>query len=104
MFWFIVTRQSVCGEYIYLHNKRFLELFLLCCFCIKLIILTCLSLVDICVVSSPNLLYSIFALNNVQNYLRTFNPWIQQKKIDPECEYIKKWVTELKDVPAEINS
>jgi deoxyribodipyrimidine photo-lyase len=31
--------------------------------------------------------------------LRIFNPWIQQKKIDPECEYIKKWVTELKDVP-----
>jgi deoxyribodipyrimidine photo-lyase len=36
---------------------------------------------------------------NVQHYLRIFNPWIQQKKIDPECEYIKKWVTELKDVP-----
>jgi deoxyribodipyrimidine photo-lyase len=36
---------------------------------------------------------------NVQHYLRIFNPWIQQKKIDPECEYIKKWVTELKNVP-----
>jgi deoxyribodipyrimidine photo-lyase len=39
---------------------------------------------------------------NVQHYLRTFNPWIQQKKIDPECEYIKKWVTELKDVPVRL--
>ena len=39
---------------------------------------------------------------NVQHYLRTFNPWIQQKKIDPECEYIKKWVTELKDIPVRL--
>ena len=39
---------------------------------------------------------------NVQHYLRIFNPWIQQKKIDPECEYIKKWVTELKDVPVRL--
>jgi deoxyribodipyrimidine photo-lyase len=23
------------------------------------------------------------------------NPWIQQKKIDPQCEYIKKWLIEL---------
>jgi deoxyribodipyrimidine photo-lyase len=39
---------------------------------------------------------------NVQHYLRTLNPWIQQKKIDPECEYIKKWVTELKDIPVRL--
>lgn len=24
------------------------------------------------------------------------------EKIDPECEYVKKWVTELKDVPARL--
>ena len=28
------------------------------------------------------------------------NPWIQSKKFDPDCEYIKQWIPELKDVPA----
>lgn len=27
-----------------------------------------------------------------------FNPYIQSKKFDPDCEYIKKWVPELQDV------
>lgn len=31
-------------------------------------------------------------------YFRIFNPWIQQKKFDPECLYIKKWVPELKNI------
>ena len=35
---------------------------------------------------------------DAQPYFRIFNPWIQQKKFDPQCEYIKKWVSELKDV------
>ncbi len=34
-----------------------------------------------------------------QPYFRVFNPWIQSKKYDPDCEYIKKWVPELKNVP-----
>ena len=29
-----------------------------------------------------------------------FNPFIQSKKFDPDAEYIKRWVPELKDVPA----
>lgn len=33
-------------------------------------------------------------------YFRIFNPWLQQKKFDPECGYIKKWVPELRDVSA----
>jgi len=33
-------------------------------------------------------------------FQRLFNPWIQSKKFDPNCEYIKKWIPELKDVPA----
>lgn len=33
-----------------------------------------------------------------QPYFRIFNPWIQQKKFDPECTYIKKWVPELKNI------
>lgn len=30
-----------------------------------------------------------------QPYFRIFNPWIQQKKFDPACLYIKKWIPEL---------
>ena len=33
---------------------------------------------------------------DAQPYFRIFNPWLQQKKFDPECLYIKKWVAELK--------
>jgi deoxyribodipyrimidine photo-lyase len=34
-----------------------------------------------------------------QPYFRIFNPWEQGKNFDPNCEFIKKWVPELKDVP-----
>jgi deoxyribodipyrimidine photo-lyase len=34
-----------------------------------------------------------------QPYFRIFNPWEQTKNYDPDCEYIKKWIPELKDVP-----
>ena len=33
-----------------------------------------------------------------QPYFRIFNPWLQSKKFDKDCEYIKKWLPELKDV------
>ncbi len=32
---------------------------------------------------------------------RIFNPWLQSDKFDPSCEYIKKWIPELKDLPNE---
>jgi deoxyribodipyrimidine photo-lyase len=35
---------------------------------------------------------------DAQPYFRIFNPWLQQKKFDPDCAYIKKWIPELKDV------
>lgn len=35
-----------------------------------------------------------------QPYFRIFNPWIQQKKYDNECSYIKKWVQELQAFPS----
>lgn len=35
---------------------------------------------------------------DAQPYFRIFNPWLQQKKFDPDCVYIKKWVKELKHV------
>lgn len=34
---------------------------------------------------------------DAQPYFRIFNPWLQQKKYDPDCLYIKKWVPELKN-------
>lgn len=36
---------------------------------------------------------------DAQPYFRIFNPWLQQKKFDPDCLYIKKWIPELQDVP-----
>ncbi|CAN5634013.1 hypothetical protein BH23THE1_BH23THE1_34880 [soil metagenome] len=39
---------------------------------------------------------------DVLPYFRTFNPWLQQKKIDPESFYIKKWIPELKSVPKKL--
>lgn len=33
-----------------------------------------------------------------QPYYRIFNPWDQSKKHDPDCEYIKYWIPELKNV------
>ncbi|MBW3021154.1 FAD-binding domain-containing protein, partial [Candidatus Woesearchaeota archaeon] len=35
---------------------------------------------------------------DAQPYFRIFNPWSQQEKFDRDCEYIKKWVPELKDL------
>lgn len=32
-------------------------------------------------------------------YFRSFNSYVQTKRYDPECAYIKKWVPELRDVP-----
>ncbi len=32
---------------------------------------------------------------DAQPYFRIFNPWLQQKKFDPDCIYIKKWIPEL---------
>lgn len=32
-------------------------------------------------------------------YFRVFNPWLQMKRFDKECKYVKRWIPELKDVP-----
>ncbi|MCL5876007.1 MAG: DNA photolyase family protein [Candidatus Dependentiae bacterium] len=39
---------------------------------------------------------------DAQPYFRIFNPWLQQKKFDAECLYIKKWISELKAQPPAI--
>ena len=37
-------------------------------------------------------------------YFRIFNPWLQQEKFDPECQYIKKWIPELAELlPSQIH-
>ena len=33
-----------------------------------------------------------------QQYMRIFNPFTQAKEHDPQCEYIKTWIPELKDI------
>jgi len=37
---------------------------------------------------------------DAQPWFRIFNPWLQQKKFDPDAEYIKTWVPELREVTA----
>lgn len=39
--------------------------------------------------------------SDAQPFFRYFNPYTQSKEHDPKCEYIKKWIPELKDVPPE---
>lgn len=42
---------------------------------------------------------------DAQPYFRIFNPWLQQKKFDPDCAYIKHWVPELNSyAPARIHN
>ena len=33
-------------------------------------------------------------------FQRLFNPWLQSEKNDPQAKYIKKWLPQLKDIPA----
>lgn len=39
---------------------------------------------------------------DAQPYFRIFNPWLQQKKFDPNCVYIKRWLPELAHIDAEV--
>lgn len=45
-------------------------------------------------------LWSAGGGSDAQPWFRYFNPYLQSKEHDPDCEYIKKWIPELKDVPA----
>ncbi len=38
--------------------------------------------------------------SDAQPYFRYFNPYLQSKEHDTDCEYIKQWIPELKDVPS----
>jgi len=37
-----------------------------------------------------------------QPYFRIFNPWLQQKKFDPYCKYIKEFVPELRNLSPQL--
>jgi len=37
---------------------------------------------------------------DAQPYFRIFNPWLQQKKFDVDCLYIKRWLPELRPFSA----
>lgn len=37
---------------------------------------------------------------DAQPYFRIFNPWTQAEKFDKKCEYIKKWLPELNNIPS----
>ena len=39
---------------------------------------------------------------DAQPYFRIFNPWLQQKRFDEKCEYIKKWIPELHSVESSL--
>jgi deoxyribodipyrimidine photo-lyase len=39
---------------------------------------------------------------DAQPYFRIFNPWSQSVTWDAECEYIKKWIPELKNIPPKL--
>ncbi len=36
---------------------------------------------------------------DAQPYFRIFNPWMQQRKFDPECGYIYRWIPEVREIP-----
>jgi deoxyribodipyrimidine photo-lyase len=37
-----------------------------------------------------------------QPYFRIFNPWLQSEEYDPDAEYIKQWVPELREIDAKV--
>jgi deoxyribodipyrimidine photo-lyase len=42
---------------------------------------------------------------DAQPYFRIFNPWLQQRRYDPDCTYIKAWIPELQAIaPALVHS
>jgi len=52
------------------------------------------------VINNANWQNEVSVAKHSQPYFRVKNPWIQTKKYDPECLYIKKWIPELKEIEA----
>ncbi|MBN2489065.1 MAG: deoxyribodipyrimidine photo-lyase [Methanosarcinaceae archaeon] len=51
-------------------------------------------------VNNGNWQWSASTGADAQPFFRIFNPWLQQKKYDPDCEYIRKWLPELGSLDA----
>ncbi len=49
-------------------------------------------------VNNGNWQWSASTGADAQPYFRIFSPWLQQKRFDPECIYIKRWIPELEDL------
>ena len=47
-----------------------------------------------------NWFWVVGTANHSQVFFRIMSEWSQIKRFDPDCEYIKKWIPELKDIPA----
>lgn len=53
-------------------------------------------------VNNGNWQWSASTGADAQPYFRIFNPWLQQKKFDVHCAYIKRWIPELRDISPRI--
>jgi deoxyribodipyrimidine photo-lyase len=53
-------------------------------------------------VNNGNWQWSASTGTDAQPYFRIFNPWNQQKKFDPDCIYIKKWIPELRELSPKV--
>mgnify|MGYP001204145662 FL=1 len=47
-----------------------------------------------------NWFWVVGTANHSQVYFRIMSEWSQIKRFDPDCEYVKKWIPELEEVPA----
>ncbi len=61
----------------------------------------CLTDYDPCI-NNGNWQWAASTGCDAQPYFRIFNPWLQQKKFDPDCIYIHRWLPELREVSPEI--
>jgi len=51
------------------------------------------------IINTANWQNVVSVAKHSQPYFRVFNPWVQSKKYDPKCEYIKKWLPQFKNIP-----
>ncbi|MGA9080059.1 MAG: FAD-binding domain-containing protein [Halobacteriota archaeon] len=56
------------------------------------------KLVDDPAVNNGNWQWCASTGRDAQPYFRIFNPWLQQRRYDPDCTYIKAWIPELQAI------
>ncbi|MGZ3276212.1 MAG: cryptochrome/photolyase family protein, partial [Caulobacteraceae bacterium] len=61
------------------------------------------TLVDACAANNPaNWQWSAGSGADAQPFFRIFNPVSQGERFDPNGDYVRRWVPELRDLPAEL--